>query len=77
VFVTDADNREVLEYDGASGQVLRWYAYGLGPNDVLGQINVPAGTRLTFIPDLLGSVSLNLIGRRARYLSKQLKAIRL
>jgi YD repeat-containing protein len=32
VFVTDADNREVLEYDGASGQVLRWYACGLGPN---------------------------------------------
>jgi len=26
-YVTDADNREVLEYDGASGQVLRWYAY--------------------------------------------------
>jgi RHS repeat-associated protein len=56
VFVTDADNREVLEYDGASGQLLRWYAYGLGPNDALGQINVPADTRLTFIPDLLGSI---------------------
>jgi RHS repeat-associated protein len=56
IFVTDADNREVLEYDGASGQVLRWYAYGLGPNDALGQINVPAGTRTTLIPDLLGSI---------------------
>jgi RHS repeat-associated protein len=56
VFVTDADNREVLEYDGSNGQVLRWYAYGLGPNDVLGQINLPAGTRATFIPDLLGSI---------------------
>ena len=30
VFVTDADNREVLEYDGASGAIQRWYAYGLG-----------------------------------------------
>ena len=35
VYVTDADNREVLEYDGTSGQVGRWYAYGLGSNDVL------------------------------------------
>jgi RHS repeat-associated protein len=56
VFVTDADNREVMEYDGASGQVSRWYAYGLGPNAVLGQMNVAAGTRLTLIPDMLGSI---------------------
>jgi YD repeat-containing protein len=32
VFVTDAGNREVLEYDGTSGAILRWYAYGLGSN---------------------------------------------
>jgi RHS repeat-associated protein len=56
VFVTDADNREVLEYDGGSGQVLRWYAYGLGPNEVLGQMNVPGNSRQTFIPDQLGSI---------------------
>jgi len=56
VFVTDADDREVLEYDGASGAIQRWYAHGLGPNDVLGQMNVPANTRTTFVPDLLGSV---------------------
>jgi RHS repeat-associated protein len=56
VFVTDADDREVLEYDGASGAIQRWYAYGLGPNDVLNQMNVPAATRTTFVPDLLGSV---------------------
>ncbi|MDI1285736.1 MAG: HNH/endonuclease VII fold putative polymorphic toxin [Reyranella sp.] len=56
IFVTDADNREVLEYDGSNGQVLRWYAYGLGPNDVLGQMNIPANTRTTPIPDLLGSI---------------------
>ncbi len=56
VFVTDPDDREVLEYDGASGAIRRWYAYGLGPNDVLGQMNVPADTRTTFVPDLLGSV---------------------
>jgi RHS repeat-associated protein len=55
VFVTDADNREVMEYSGANGQILRWYAYGLGTNDVLNQMNVPANTRATFIPDTQGS----------------------
>jgi RHS repeat-associated protein len=56
IFVTDADNCEVLEYDGASGQVQRWYAYGLGLNDVLNQTNVPTSTRATFLPDMLGSI---------------------
>ena len=56
VFVTDAANREVLEYDGASGAIQRWYAYGLGSNDVLNQTNVVAGTRVGFIPDIQGSV---------------------
>jgi len=46
----------VLEYDGTTGQVLRWYAYGLGSNAVLGQMDVVAGTRTMPIPDLLGSV---------------------
>ena len=46
----------MLEYDGTTGQVLRWYAYGLGPNAVLGQMDVVAGTRSMPIPDLLGSV---------------------
>jgi hypothetical protein len=56
VFVTDADNREVLEYDGASGVIQRWYAYGLGPNDVLNQMNVTSGTRAALVPDILGSI---------------------
>jgi len=56
VFVTDAANREVLEYDGATGAIQRWYAYGLGSNDVLGQTNVVAGTRTGFVPDIQGSV---------------------
>ena len=29
VSVTDAQNREVLEYNGSTGALLRWYAYGL------------------------------------------------
>lgn len=56
VFVTDAANREVLEYDGASGAIQRWYAYGLGANDVVNQSNVAAGTRAALIPDIHGSV---------------------
>lgn len=56
VFVTDADNREVLEYDGSSGAIQRWYAYGLGPNAVLNQMNVAAATRTTLVPDILGSI---------------------
>jgi RHS repeat-associated protein len=60
VFVTDAGNREVLEYDGSSGAILRWYAYGLGSNEVLNQTNVAAGTRAAFIPDIQGSVIASL-----------------
>lgn len=56
VFLTDADNREVLEYDGSTGAIQRWYAYGLGPNAVLNQMNVVAATRATLVPDMLGSV---------------------
>jgi RHS repeat-associated protein len=56
VFVTDAGNREVLEYDGTSGAIQRWYSYALGPNDVLNQMNVTAGTRATLVPDILGSI---------------------
>lgn len=56
VFVTDADNREVLEFDGSTGAILRWYAYGLGSNDVVAQMDVPGGTRLTPVPDLQGSI---------------------
>jgi RHS repeat-associated protein len=70
VFVTDADNREVLEYDGASGQILRWYAYGLGSNDVLNQMNVVANTRATFIPDIQGS-TIGTLDSSSGTLSKQ------
>jgi RHS repeat-associated protein len=56
VFVTDPDNREILEYDAGTGAIQRWYPYGLGPNAVLGQINVAAGIRSTPVPDLLGSI---------------------
>ena len=55
IYVTDANNREVLEYNGSSGAIQNWYAYALGPNAVLNQMNVTAGTRATLIPDIQGS----------------------
>jgi RHS repeat-associated protein len=56
VYVTDAANREVMQYDGASGAIQRWFAYGQGSNDVLSLMNVAAATRTTFIPDIQGSI---------------------
>ena len=68
ISVTDTDNREVLEYDGGSGAILRWYAYDLGANGVLGQMNVPGGTRSAFAPDIQGSIigTFNSAGALAR-----------
>ncbi len=60
IYVTDADNREVVEFDGTTGAVQSLYAYGLGSNDPLNRINVAAGTRQTLIPDALGSVTATL-----------------
>ncbi|MFZ3217753.1 MAG: RHS repeat-associated core domain-containing protein, partial [Candidatus Acidiferrales bacterium] len=58
VYVTDADNREVLEYNGTSGALQNWYAFGLGPDEVLNQMNVASNpnTRATLIPDVIGSI---------------------
>jgi RHS repeat-associated protein len=50
----------VLEYDGTTGQVQRWCAYGQGLDDVLNQMNVVAGTRATVIPDIQGSILATL-----------------
>jgi RHS repeat-associated protein len=59
ITVTDADNRAVLDYDGSSGALLRWYAYGLGSDDVLNQMTV-GGSRATMIPDIQGSILATL-----------------
>jgi RHS repeat-associated protein len=57
-YVTDADNREVLEYNGTSGggALLRWYSFGRGPDAVLNQMNAAGTTRATLIPDIQGSL---------------------
>jgi RHS repeat-associated protein len=60
IYVTDADNREVLEYDGTTGAQENWYAYGLGSNDALNQMNLPGNTRETLVPDAQGSVIASL-----------------
>jgi RHS repeat-associated protein len=59
-FVTDADGREVLEYNGSNGTILRWYAYGLGANEVLNLTDVPANTRKALIPGAQGSIAATL-----------------
>jgi RHS repeat-associated protein len=56
IYVTDPVNRAVLDYDGTSGAVQSWYAFGAGPNEALSQANVAASTRATFIPDIQGSI---------------------
>ena len=56
IFATDSDNREVIEYGGASGAITNWYAYAPGPNAVLNQMNGAGTTRSTLIPDIQGSV---------------------
>jgi hypothetical protein len=38
------------------GAIENWYAYALGPNDVLNQMNVSGSTQATFIPDIQGSI---------------------
>jgi RHS repeat-associated protein len=55
VYVTDADNREVLEYSG-TGALQTWYAFGLGPDEALNQISGAGTTRATLIPDIQGSI---------------------
>jgi RHS repeat-associated protein len=60
IFVTDTDNREVLEYDGSSGAINNWYSYALGPNSVLNQMIVASAKRETIIPDVQGSIVGNL-----------------
>ena len=76
VFVTDAGNREVLEYDGTSGAIQRWYAYGLGANEVLNQSNVVAGTRAAFVPDIQGSVIASLDFELGQLQQDRLSALR-
>jgi YD repeat-containing protein len=60
IFVQDPQGRALLDYDGASGTIQNWYAFGSGPNDVLNQINVGGSTRATYIPDIQGSITASL-----------------
>jgi RHS repeat-associated protein len=60
IFVQDPQGRALLDYDGASGTIQNWYAFGSGPNDVLNQINIADSTRATTIPDIQGSIVASL-----------------
>ncbi|MEO6842566.1 MAG: RHS repeat-associated core domain-containing protein [Bradyrhizobium sp.] len=63
IFVQDPQARALLDYDGSSGAIQNWYAFGSGPNDPLSQINVPGSTRATYVPDIQGSVVASLDAR--------------
>ena len=80
IYVSDAANRAVLDYDGTIGAVQRWYAFGASPNEVLSQMNVALSTRTTLIPDIQGSVVGSLDSARApsprRATSPTAKAVR-
>jgi RHS repeat-associated protein len=56
ILVNDADNNALLDYGGAGGSVQRWYVWGQSVNALLGQVNTTAGTRVTLIPDIQGSI---------------------
>jgi len=55
-FVTGADGREILEYDGNTGAVTRWFGFGAGRDEAVSQVNLVGGNRTTLIPDIQGSV---------------------
>ena len=44
----------------AAGRSRRGHAYGLGPNAVLDEMDVAAGTRQTLVPDVQGSIIASL-----------------
>ena len=62
VYVTDADDREVVEYAGSGGAVQRWHAFGLGADEVLNRMEVAGGTRVTLVPDIQGSIIASVDG---------------
>jgi RHS repeat-associated protein len=69
VYVTDAENREVLVYDVSGGKVYWWYTFGRGVDEALNQMELPIETRTNFIPDIQGSMIATL-GTRSGTLSK-------
>ena len=60
IFVQDPQGRALMDYDGTSGAIQSWYAFGSSPNDVLNQVNVAGSTRATYIPDIRGSIIASL-----------------
>ena len=52
IYVADLARSEILDYDGGSGAIQHWNAFGPGANEVLNAMNVTAATRTTFIPDI-------------------------
>ena len=60
IFVQDPQGRAVIDYTGSGGAIEAWYAFGLGANDALNQMNVAGATRATYVPDVQGSIVASL-----------------
>lgn len=60
IFVQDPQGRALIDYSGATGAIGDWYAFGLGPNDALAQMNGAGTTRATYVPDIQGSIVASL-----------------
>ncbi|MGE0254355.1 MAG: RHS repeat-associated core domain-containing protein [Alphaproteobacteria bacterium] len=60
IYVTDAEDRVVLEYDGTTGDLQRWTVHGPGLDDTLAVTDLDAGTRETLVPDIQGSTVATL-----------------
>jgi RHS repeat-associated protein len=58
--VQDPQARALLDYDGTSGAISNWYAFGQGSNDVLTQASGTGTTRATYVPDIQGSIVASL-----------------
>ena len=60
IFVQDPQGRALIDYNGATGAIGDWYAFGLGPNDALAQMSGAGTTRATYVPDIQGSIVASL-----------------
>ena len=60
LLVGDGGGPDLLEYDGTSGQLLARTLAGPGANEPVGRLDLVAGSRTTFVPDIQGSILASL-----------------
>jgi len=60
ILVGDGSGPDLLEYDGATGQLLARTIPGPGANEALSRLDLVAGSRTTLVPDIQGSILARL-----------------